>query len=166
MADALLRVADQQREKTPPVCVKSGDGTRDVVQVTAIAMANADKYQLWLGPLTVVWARLRGRPMFKVLLPVSTRSRRRVTRGRGWAALLGLVAVAGMVGAVPNGGFASLATTWLLLVPAWLLRARFQWSRWVGIEFRPSHQDIRVTRVHPAFAEAARDLWLKSLRRP
>ena len=163
MAEALLRVVDQQRGKAPLVCVKSGEATRDVIHVTAIGMAKADQYQLCLGPLAVVWARLRGRPLCRAIIPISERSRRRVTRGRGYALLLGIIGMAAMVAAIPKGGFADLATTWLLLVPAWLLRARFQWSRWVGVEFRPSHQDIRLTRVHPLFADAARQLWLRSL---
>src|ERR1700722_20046105 len=165
MADALLRVADQQRGRVPLVCVKSGEPTRDVVTVTAVARASAERWELWLGPLAVVLARLQGKPLFRATIPVDTRERRRVTRGRGWATLLCLVALVAMIAAVPNGGFASLATTWLLLVPGWLLRARCQWSRWIGVEFRPSHQDVRITRVHPRFAEAARTLWLKFMPR-
>ncbi|HEX3426348.1 MAG TPA: hypothetical protein VHT30_09465 [Acidimicrobiales bacterium] len=163
MAVALLRVADQRRERTPSLCVKSGEPTQDAVRVTAVAVDHADRWQLWLGPLAVVWARVRSQPRFQVILPVSRRSWRRVTRGRAVAALLGTLGAAAMIGAIPNGGFASLATTWLLLLPAWLVRAWFHWRRWVGLEFRPSQQDIRVTRVHSRFADAARQLWLRSL---
>jgi hypothetical protein len=165
MAVAVLRVSDQRREKTPAVCVKSGEATQSAVKVTAIGMTHADRWQLWLGPLAVVVARLRHRPLFQVILPVSQRSWRRVLRGRMWSLLVAGVAVAIMARAVYYVGFASLASSWVILIPAWLLRARFHWSRWVGLEYLASHQDIRVTRAHPAFAEAARVLWLKSLPR-
>ena len=165
MAIALLRVADQQRGKVPPICVKTGEPTTDVVEVTAIAMDHAERWQLWLGPLAIVLARLRGKALFQATIPVSTRARRRVTRGRTWSTLLCLVALAAMVGSVPHGGFASLATTWLLFLPGWLLRARCQWSRWVSVEYRPAQGDVRVTRASPRFAEAARTLWLRSMPR-
>lgn len=145
------------------MCVKSGAPTEAAVRVTAIGMAHAERWQLWLGPLAIVVARLRHYPRLRVILPVSPRSWRRVTRGRMWSMLAAGVAAALMARAVYYLGFDTLASSWILLIPAWLLRARFHWSRWVGLEFRASSQDIRVTRVHPAFAEAAGILWRKSL---
>jgi hypothetical protein len=166
MAVAVLRVADQNRERTPSVCVKSGVPTQAAVRVTAIATPNAERWQLWLGPLAVAVARLRHRPVFQVILPVSERSWRWVKRGRMWSMLAAGVGAALIVKGVGHAGLGTLALTWWLLIPAWLLRARFHWTRWVGLEYRPSQQDVRVTRVHRAFAEAAGVLWLKSLPHP
>lgn len=145
------------------MCVKSGEPTQAAVRVTAIAMANADKWQLWLGPLAILLARLRHTPAFQVILPVSPRTWSWVTRGRMWSVLAAGVGAALMVVSVHNGGAHTLVASWLFLVPAWLIRARTYWRRWVGVEYRPDRLDIRLTRVHPKFAKAAGDLWVKSL---
>ena len=80
-----------------------------------------------------------------------------------WSVLAAGIGAALMVVSVHNGGVHTLDASWLFLLPAWLLRARTHWTRWVGLEYRPDRLDVRVTRVHLRFAEAAGKLWAKSL---
>ena len=57
-----MRVADQQRGKVPPICVKTGEPTTDVVEVTAIAMDHAGMLWLAFTDGTGTWLERRACP--------------------------------------------------------------------------------------------------------
>ena len=73
---------------------------------------------------------------------------------------LGLV-VAGVVR--PDAGMLLLGVA--LLALSWWMRLRAWLACWVGLRYRPDRGEILVSRVHPAFADEARRIYVDSIRR-
>jgi hypothetical protein len=128
-----------------------------------VQFRRADVLGLLLGPVTRLLAVVGRRPAERVVVPVSERAWRSLRRGlRGVALLAGLAAGAlfmGLVTADPS----LLVLTGVLLVAAYGVRVWVLWRRWVGLVLRPGGEEVTVTRVDPAFADAARRLFTASI---
>jgi hypothetical protein len=161
---AVLRERDQRRDRSPARCVKTGEPTERATRVRATALGRAERWEATIGcTLTPLVARALRRPTTRVVLGVSEPAWRRWRRRLGAATAmttfgLGFVAI-GAVSGEPGGVLFGLA----LAAIGWWIRVR-GWRRcWVGLSYDPSTGDIRVSRVHPAFSDEARRLWVDSL---
>ncbi|MDP1818669.1 MAG: hypothetical protein Q8K58_02095, partial [Acidimicrobiales bacterium] len=153
------RAVDQARDVAPTHCVKTGERTDRATHVWATALP------LVGGTLARALAAILRRPAVRVVLPVSDAAWRRWRRplGRAVAVIglgLGFVAI-GAIGGEPGGVVFGLV---LAAVGCWL-RLRAWQLRWVGLTLRPDTGDIQVSRVHPAFADEARRIYIDSVQR-
>lgn len=163
---AVLREIDQSRGRSPAVCVKTAERTDRAVRARAVAMRSAPAVEMLAGAalLRLAAAVLR-RPATTIVLAVSpaawTRWRRRllaaVTVGAAGAGVLVAGVLRGDAG-LAVGGSAVAAVGWWLRVRAWL-------ACWVASWFHAEEAEILVARVHPAFADEARRIYLSSIVR-
>lgn len=164
--NAVLRAVDQRAERAPTTCVKTGQPTQRAVRVPAVALPHAETWQAVVGA-TLTWgvAVLLRQPTARVILAVSDGAWHR------WRRRLAVVLVVAMLGGgaiVAGAAREEPGVMWLgllLLVLSWWLRLRAWRTSWVGLQLRPRQDDILVTRVHPAFSDDARRIYIQSIRR-
>jgi hypothetical protein len=162
----VLRVVDQRRGRAPDVCVKTGVPTDRAARARTASWAHAARWETAVGS-TLAWligVALR-RPATVVVVAVSTVAWRRWRQRLGIAVMvttLGIgVIVIGVASAAPAGAVLGV----LLAATGWCLRVRAARAWWVGLSFRADDGDVVVTRVHAAFAEEARQIYVDSIRR-
>ncbi len=164
---AVLRERDQREARTPHVCVKTGQKTDRAIRARAVDLgASGGSWERAVGSrLTVLVARLGRRPVAALVLPVSEAA------WKQWRIRLGRVVA---INAFALGVFAIAIVRWEfgylllgLIVAAlgWRMRVRAWRECWVGLEFRSEAGDIVISRVHPAFAEEAKQLYVGSIWR-
>ena len=160
----MLRGADQRAGRSPRRCVKTGVPTDGATRVRAVAFERADVAQVLLGTgLARLAAMLLRRPTLDVVIAVSPQAWRTwqrslivaVTMG---AAGAGLVAFGIATGAVPAIVFGAI-----FLVASWLLRARAVLRWWVGVRYRPTRDEVVVSRVSAGFDDDARRLFTRAV---
>jgi hypothetical protein len=143
--------------------VLSGTETSNAVRLTATEWAGR-AWLLGVPGLAMAIRFLPGHQHHAVALPVSTNIWRMWQR-RNLVALSALAAgvtfagiglFAGLVGLVVLGA--------IVLIGAAAYRTRAQHDYWVTCRFRPADGTIVVEPTHRAFDEAARDLFVRSLR--
>ena len=161
----MLRVADQRAGIAPDRCVVDGVPTERAVRSTAVQVEAAHLWWCALGPLLVPAARVAGRRTEPVVLPLSHGAWRRLRRALGTAVVTGGVGLGTIVAGVVEGVPLLTACGVLVVVAAWLLRARALRRRWVGLELSADGERIVVTGAHPGFDASARDLFVRSLHR-
>ena len=161
---AALRVADQAAERSPVVCVKTGVPTDRATRVRATALAHPARWEESVGTTAAVLvARLLRRPTTSVVLAVDDAAWRTWRRRLGRAVALASGGVGAIGVGLARGDLAVVGFGLLLVALSAFLRARSWRACWVGLQLRPDTGDIVVTRVHPAFADQARRLWVASL---
>ena len=163
MARSVLRVADQVAGIFPDRCVLSGTETTHAVRLTAPRWGGP-RWMLGIPGFAAVVGFLPGRERHAVALPVSVRVwkvwrlRNSIASSAAMAAVtfaaIGLLT--GVVGLVVFGMSA--------LVVAGMYRTRAHHNYWVTCRFSPADGTIVVEPTHRRFDEAARDLFVRSLR--
>lgn len=163
---AVLREWDQRRDRSPTVCVKTGQRTERAVRVRAVAMGRWGAVAGITGTTVAALAgRLLRRPAMVVVLAVSEGAWRRWRRRLGRAVMvvcfgLGLVVVSvarADVSLAVVGAVVALLGSWM--------RRRAWLACWVGLTYRPATGEVLVTRTHPAFTDQARRIYVDSVRR-
>jgi hypothetical protein len=162
-ARAALRLSDQRRGRVPTRCVKTGASTEGAVHAWAVEMRRADGLSLLFGPLARVAAALTGRRRERIVLPVSRTAWTSLRRGLGTAVVVAGLAVGALGLGVVQGDAGLLVLGAVLLVAAWAVRALVLWRRWVGVVLRPGGEEVTLSRVSPAFGDAARALFVGSV---
>jgi hypothetical protein len=162
---AVLRVADQQRERSPTVCVKTGERTDRAARVRASSLPRAELWEATVGTsiASLVGAVLR-RPTASVVLAVSEPAWRRWRRRLGRVLLLAMLGVGAIVVGASREQRGLVLLGAVLLASSWWRRRRAWQVCWVGLQLRPDHGDIIVSRTHPAFAAEARRIYEQSIR--
>lgn len=163
---AVLRQIDQHHGRSPVACVKTGQRTDRAARVRATGLKRSDLWEAIAGS-SVTWlvAWVARRQTTTVVLAVSEQAWRR-WRGRVLRAVLvascglGFV-VAGVVRA--DAGMVVLGV--VVLAIGWWMRLRSWLACWVGLGYRSDSGEILVTRVHPAFADEARRIYVDSIQR-
>lgn len=163
MARSALRVADQVAGRFPDRCVLSGTETSDAVRLTATEYAGPT-WLLGVPGVAMAVRFLPGHQHHTVALPVSIRVWRMWQR-RNLVALSALAAGVTVAGIGLFAGVAGLVVLGaIVLVGAAAYRTRAQHNYWVTCRFHPADKTIVVEPTHRAFDEAARDLFVRSLR--
>jgi hypothetical protein len=162
MARVEVFVDDAVRGRLPNVCVKTGeraDGKFRIEQ--SWGGVGAGWLLVLLGPLgwiaLAVWATAARRDVLTVRLPYCTAAFEReirLSRERLVAAVVAIVlgfAALVQLASVPRSVW--VAATVTAVVVAAVVHARLSWTQ-VGIRLDASRRWIRLSNVHPAFAEA------------
>ena len=163
---AVLRGDDQRAGRSPRRCVKTGVPTDGATTVRAVALAHADLLHVLAGSgLTRLLAAMLRRPALDVVLAVSPLAWRRWQRALlvpivGGAAGAALIVVGAATGAAP-----SIVIGAVLVVAAWLLRARAVVRWWVGVRYRPERDEVVVHRASAGFDDDARRLFARAVLR-
>lgn len=145
----------------------TGQKTDRAIQARAADLGlSTDVWERAIGNRgAVALARLRRRPVASLVLPVSEGA------WKQWRVRLGRVVA---VNAIAFGalaiGIARLETGYLLLAVvvtalAQRIRVRAWRECWVGLAFRSDSGDIVVSRVHPTFADEAKQIYVGSIWR-
>ncbi|MCU1396622.1 MAG: hypothetical protein JWM34_5050 [Ilumatobacteraceae bacterium] len=161
-----MRITDQRRNVMPTVCVKSGERTDHAMQARAVALAHPDRWVIAFGlTATTAWAKVRHRPTVSIAVPVSEAT------WRTWQSRLRIAVVATAVGAAFLLVGAIRGISMLIVVGAivlalgWLNRVRAWHNAWIGLEYRPTAQEVVLTRVHSAFDAEAGEIYRRSVTR-
>ena len=163
---AVLRVEDQQRGRVPTACVKTGRLTDRAVHVRASDLGPSTlRWEEWVGGGTRLVAAVRRRPSVALVLPVHAdawkRWRTALTR-----ALIVLAFALGVFGiGIARQESGMLALSVIIAAIGWRMRTRTWRTLWVGLTLRADAGEIVVSRVHPEFAEQAKQLYLDALWR-
>jgi hypothetical protein len=163
---AVLRQFDQRQGRAPTVCVKTGVPTDGATRARAVALPHGDLWESVAGSvLTRLVALVTGRRSPPVVLAVSPAAWK---RWRGRLAVAILVTAIGLgllvVGLVrPDAGMVILGA--VFTAAGWWLRWRSWRAWWVGLHWHRGPDEVIVTRVHPAFADQARAIYVDSIRR-
>lgn len=164
--NAVLRAVDQRAERAPTACVKTGEPTQRAVRVAAVALPHAETWQAAIGAtLTRVVATVVRRPTARVILAVSERAWQRWRRRLAVVLVVAMLGGGAIVAGIARGEQGVVWLGLLLLALSWWLRLRAWRTCWVGLQLRPEEDDILVTRVHPAFSDEARRIYIQSIRR-
>lgn len=163
---AVMRIADQEPNALPTVCVKSGVRTDFVAQTWVTSFGHADGWTIAVGhTATVTLGRLLRRPRMRVSIPASERAQ------RTWQSRLKISVAVTSIGAafvivgVLRGIGALVAIGAIALVLGWLNRVRAWHNAWVGLEYRPGTAEVIVSRVHSAFDAEAAEIYRRSVLR-
>jgi hypothetical protein len=166
VTQAVLREVDQRDERSPAACVKTGQTTDRAIRTRAVGL---ERTELWEGlagsTLTLLVARLLRRPTTSVVLAVSAPAWKRWRRRLLRAVLLLSCGLGIVVAGAIRGEVGLIVLGAVLAVVSWWLRRRAWLACWVGLTYRPQAAETLVTRVHPAFANEARRIYVASLRR-
>ena len=164
---AVLRTQDQAEGRLPNACVKTGAKTDRAIGVRAADLGGGTAaWERAIGSRgAVLVARLRRRPVGSLVLPVSEEAWKQWRRRLGRVVAINAFAL----GAIAVG-IARLETGYLLLAfvvgaLGWRIRDRAWRECWVGLMFRSDAGEIVVSRVHPAFAEEAKQLYVGAIWR-
>jgi hypothetical protein len=160
---AALRIADQRRDRIPDRCVKRGEPTDGAVRAWAIELGHADLLWRAFGPLLRAVAPVLRRGNERIVLPLSSPAWSSLRAGLRWAVVLAGLGTGSLVLGLIQGDVGVVVVGAVLLVAAWVVRGLVLWRRWVGVVLRPGGEAVAVTRVHPAFGEAARALFVRSV---
>ena len=163
---AVLRGDDQRAARSPRRCVKTGVPTDGATTVRAVALACADGLQVLAGSgLTRLLAAMLRRPTLDVVLAVSPLAWRRWQRALLVPIVVGAAGAALVVVGAATGATPSIVIGALLVVAAWLLRARAVVRWWVGVRYRPERDDVVVHRASAGFDDDARRLFARAVLR-
>jgi hypothetical protein len=166
MPVAVLRVRDQERDALPDRCVLTGVSTTGAVRVWATRRPRPRWLYPWSKPLLVVLARLRRRPVRRVVLPVTDAAWRRLRRPLYGLSVLGGIGLAAIAVAVVRLSVAGVIAGAVLVAVALVARWRMLTRRWVQVWIRANGDEIVVANVSAEFADAARQLYLRTPPRP
>lgn len=163
MARSALRVADQIAGRFPDRCVLTGDETAQAVRLTAVEWAGP-RWLLGVPGFTRAVRCLPGHAHRSVALPVSVRVWK-MWRCRDLVASSVVAAgvtfsVIGLVAGVPQ----LIVFGAVVAVAAAAYRTRAHRNYWVSCRLHPADGTIVVEPTHRRFDEAARDLFVRSLR--
>ena len=163
MARSVLRVADQLAGIHPECCVLSGIETQRAVRVTATEWAGP-RWLLGVPGLELAVGRLLRREHCPVALPISERVWK-MWRIRSAAAMAAMAAGGTFCAIGVATGTAALAVIGLLaVVGAATYRARAHHDYWVTCTLHPENSTIVIEPTHRHFDEAARALFIRTLR--
>jgi hypothetical protein len=163
MARSVLRVGDQVAGRFPDRCVLSGIETARAVRLQATEWGGP-RWMLGVPGFATVVGLVPGHKRHGVALPVSDRVWR-TWQYRNLVALSALMAgvtFAGIGLVTDVGGLVAFGL--FVLVAAVAYRTRAHRNFWVTCRFDPAAQTILVEPTHRGFDEAARDLFVRSLR--
>jgi len=158
--DAVLLVTDIKAGRFPTRCVLTGEPTTTATHVWATTMP---RIVAMFGVVGVGALRLLRRPVLRVPMPV-TEQPYRIWRNRSaaWQVVtcfgLGLLVLS-----VVTTSAAAAVFGVLVVAASVLLRARAHSSFWVSAELRPSVGHVILRRVHSAFDDEARSLFVRRL---
>ena len=163
---AVMRLPDQARNNMPTVCVKSGVHTDMVIRTTAVATRHPNTSTIAFGHgATVLVARLLRVPVTSASVPISERAYRTwQSRLRLSVAITSIGLALAAVGIVRGIG-ALIAFGMIAVVTGWLNRVRAWHNAWIGIEYRPSSDEIVLSRVHSVFDNEAAAIYQQSMMR-
>jgi len=163
MARSVLRVADQLAGIYPECCVLSGVETTRAVRMTATSWGGS-RWLLGVPGFAVIAGRLPRHQRCTVALPVSARVWK-MWRFRDAAALSALAAglTFGAIGVV-TGTVALAVFGVLIVVASAVYRTRAHHDYWVTCTLRAENSTIVVEPTHQRFDEAARALFIRTLR--
>jgi len=163
---AVLRGADQRAGRSPLRCVKTGEPTDGATHMRAVALDRAGLVQVLAGyGVARLATAALSRPSLDVVLAVSPLAWRRwqrallvaITIGAAGAGLVAFGVAAAAVPAISLGA--------VMLAGSWVLRARAAHHWWVGVRFRPEHDEVILSRVSSGFDDDARRLFTRSVAR-
>jgi hypothetical protein len=163
---AVLLVSDQRLGRAPDHCVKTGEATSSATKATAVDLAGAPWWQLFIGSgATSLLATVLRRPRQVVVINVSPRAwavwRWRVIAATVLASFGVFLVVVGLVGG--RTGFAVFGA--LEIVATLLWRAWMSWLWWFGLRLRAGDGHVLVHRTSSAFDADARRLFADAARR-
>ena len=163
---AVMRIADQERNALPTVCVKSGVRTDFVAHTRATSFGHLNGWTIAVGhTATVTLGRLLRRPTTFVSIPASERAQRTwQSRLKTSVAVTSIGAAFVIVGLLRGIGVL-IAVGVIALVLGWLNRVRAWHNAWVGLEYRPGAAEVVVSRVHSAFDAEAAEIYRRSVLR-
>jgi hypothetical protein len=157
MSRVSVPVAEFQAARLPMVCAKTGAAAVKMVYVHATAVADWTWWLLPCGPLALQAARWLARRRISGWIPMAARpaARLRQIRCLGLLSLaFGVVAaLVGMLADRPGLARPALAG-WVVAIAAAVVEPI--WS--VGAHLVPSKGEVILTRVHPGFLAAVRDV--------
>ena len=163
MARSVLRLADQAAGIFPDRCVLSGVGTTRAVRVKATQWAGR-RWLLGVPGFATVVGRLPRHGHCSVALPISA-AVWKMWRFRDVTAMSALAAGVTFFGIGVATGTPALAALGMLTVVASLTyRTRAHHDYWVTCTLQPANSTIVVEPTHQRFDEAARTLFLRTLR--
>jgi len=163
MARSVLRVADQRAGIFPECCVLSGVDTNRAVRVTA-ASWGGPRWLLGVPGLAPIVGRLPRHQHLTVALPISERVWK-MWRSRDLAAMSALAAGAMFFAIGVATGTAGLTGFGALVaIAALAYRIRAHHDYWVTCTLRPQDSTIVVEPTHRRFDEAARSLFIRTVR--
>ncbi len=157
---AVLRMVDQQQDRSPMVCVATGMATNHAIKVTAVDLPGTDVWQLLVGStLTNAVAFITRRPHTRIVLAVEPDTWKTLTRRMSVAVAitclgLGFLAtgiVGGNVGLIVFGAVVAVIGSWR--------RMRVATSSWIGLRFRSGRGEVLVYRASQRFDTEARKLF-------
>ena len=147
----------------PTCCVVTGVETDKAARLWAVQSRRVDWLIGFGGIIGVLAARLVGREVMRISLPISDRSWG-IWRRREAGGVLLLSFGAGAIVAGITRPLTALAVLGIISVALGItVRARAFVNFWISVQLRPETKDIQIRRSHPTFNEAARDLYLRSL---
>jgi hypothetical protein len=161
-----LRMADQRRGRVPDRCVKRGIPTEGAVHAWGVELRHADVLWLALGPLLRLVAAATRRGTERIVLPVSPAAWSSLRAGLRWAVVIAGLGAGSVALGLVQGDIGLVVLGGVLLGVAWALRAVVLWRRWVGVVLGPGGEDVVITRASPAFGEAARAPFVRSVLPP
>ena len=163
MARSVLRVADQLAGIYPVCCVLSGVETQRAVRLTATSWGGP-RWLLGVPGFALIAGRLPRHQHVPVALPVSERVWK-MWRSRDMASFAALAAGATFFGIGVATGAVGLAVFGAMVVVAAIgYRIRAHHNYWFTCTLRPDDSTIVVEPTHRRFDEAARALFIRTLR--
>ncbi len=163
MARSVLRVADQVAGIFPECCVLSGVVTTRAVGLTATQWGGP-RWLLGVPAFAMVARRMPRHGHCAVALPITARVWK-MWRFRDGAAMSALAAGVTLCAIGVATGTAALAAFGLFIVVAAVAyRTRAHRNFWVTCILHTENSTIVVEPTHPRFDEAARALFIRTLR--
>jgi len=158
--DAVLLVTDIEAGRFPTHCVLTGEPTTTATHVWA---TTTPRVVALFGVVGVGALRLLGRPTLRVPIPV-TEHPYRIWRNRSAAWQVATSFGVGLLALAVATASTTLAVFSVLVITASVgLRARAHSSFWVSAVLRPAVGHVILRRVHPAFDEEARRMFVRRL---
>jgi hypothetical protein len=163
VARSVLRVADQKAGVFPDRCVLSGAETVRAVRLTATQFGGP-RWLLGVPGFAAFVGRLPGHERCPVALPISDRLWKvwRLRNALAFSALasgLTFLVIGAATGTIPLAIFGLV-----VVVGAAAYRTRANHNYWVTCSLHPANGTIIVEPTHRQFDDAARDLFIRTLR--
>ena len=122
--------------------------------------------QVLLGTgLVRLAAMLVRRPTLDVVLAVSPLAWRRWQRSLIVAVTLGAAGAGLVVFGIATGAVPAIVFGAIFIVVSWLVRVRAMVRWWVGVRYRPTRDEVVVSRVSAGFDDDARRLFTRAVLR-
>jgi hypothetical protein len=160
----VLRGADQRAVRSPRRCVKTGVPTDGATRVRAVAFERADVLQVLFGTgLVRLAAMVLRRPMLVVVIAVSPQAWRTWQRSLILAVAIGAAGAGLAAFGIATGAVPAIVFGAIFLVGSWALRARAVLRWWIGVRYRPTRDEVAVSRVSAGFDDDARRLFTRAV---